>query len=124
MSKIAFDLQKMQDAATGDKKTLNSGIFDVARGLGTTGRPETLYIKLVYFFTWTVGILAIIVLVYGGLMYITAGGDAEKAEKGKKAIIGAVIGMVIVMLSYSAYHYSLDALQGNIPIEAQDITGP
>lgn len=41
--------------------------------------------------------IAIIVLIIGGITYMTAGGDAEKADKGKKLIINAIIGIVIVL---------------------------
>jgi hypothetical protein len=44
--------------------------------------------------------LAIIYLVYGGIMYITAGGDAEKATKGRTAVVNAIIGIVIILLAF------------------------
>lgn len=46
------------------------------------------------------GALAVIYLVYGGILYITAGGDAEKATKGRTALINAIIGIVIILLSF------------------------
>ncbi len=46
------------------------------------------------------GALAVIYLIYGGILYITAGGDAEKATKGRTALINAVIGIVIIALAY------------------------
>lgn len=45
------------------------------------------------------GAIAIIYLFYGGILYITAGGDAEKATKGRTALINAVIGIVIIFLA-------------------------
>jgi len=50
-------------------------------------------------FLWVVGLLAVLYLIYGGVLYITAGGDAEKANKGRTAITNAIIGIVIVMLA-------------------------
>lgn len=41
------------------------------------------------------GILAIIMMVIGGLMYLTAGGDESKAEIGKKIVTYAVIGVIV-----------------------------
>jgi len=46
------------------------------------------------------GAIAVIYLIYGGLLYITAGGDAEKATKGRTALINAIIGIVIIALAY------------------------
>jgi hypothetical protein len=44
--------------------------------------------------------LAVIYLIYGGIIYITAAGNEEKTKAGKNALIGAVIGLVIIFLSY------------------------
>jgi len=52
-----------------------------------------------------VGILAVIYLIYGGIMYVTAGGDAEKANKGRIAITNAIIGIVIIMLALAIYNF-------------------
>ncbi|MCK9368887.1 hypothetical protein M0R04_02820 [Candidatus Dojkabacteria bacterium] len=41
-------------------------------------------------------LVAVGVIVFGGITLITAAGDAEKVEKGSKAIGAAIIGMVIV----------------------------
>ncbi|MCL5407153.1 MAG: pilin [Patescibacteria group bacterium] len=46
------------------------------------------------------GAIAVIYLIYGGLLYITAGGDAEKATKGRTALVNAIIGIVIIALAY------------------------
>jgi hypothetical protein len=45
------------------------------------------------------GIIAVIYLIYGGILYITAGGDAEKATKGRTALVNAIIGIVIIALA-------------------------
>lgn len=46
------------------------------------------------------GLIAVVYLIWGGLLYITAGGDAEKATKGRTAIINAIIGIVIILLAF------------------------
>lgn len=45
-------------------------------------------------------IAAVIVLIYGGFLYITSAGNAANAEKGRTAITNALIGVVIIVLSY------------------------
>lgn len=45
------------------------------------------------------GAIAVIYLIYGGILYITAGGDAEKATKGRTALINAIIGIIIILLA-------------------------
>lgn len=45
-------------------------------------------------------IAAVIVLIYGGFLYITSAGNTDNATKGKTAIMNALIGIVIIVLSY------------------------
>lgn len=40
--------------------------------------------------------IAVIMLIWGGIMYMTAGGNDEKATKARKLIINAVIGIIII----------------------------
>jgi hypothetical protein len=47
-----------------------------------------------------VGALFFAMFVYGGFLYIIAGDNAKNAETGKKTLINAVIGLVIVITSY------------------------
>lgn len=52
---------------------------------------------------WVLAIVAIIAFVYlmmSGISYITAGGDSEKATKARNGIINAIIGIVVVVLSF------------------------
>lgn len=91
---------------------LNKGFFCDRIGLCIgTGTPDVLYTRIVYFLTWGMGIVAVLVLIYGGMLYITAGAEAEKAEKGKKVIIGSVIGIIIIMVSYTVYNTAIGALK-------------
>jgi hypothetical protein len=40
-------------------------------------------------------------LIVGGFWYITSAGNEEQAEKGKTAITNAIIGVIVVLLSYA-----------------------
>lgn len=42
------------------------------------------------------GITAVIIIIVGGFRYITSGGDSAKAASARNAIIGAVVGLVII----------------------------
>ena len=52
---------------------------------------------------WLLGIafgIAVLFLIIGGFWYITSAGNEETAEKGKNTAINAIIGIVIIVLSY------------------------
>lgn len=46
------------------------------------------------------GIVALAAFILGGLVWLTSAGSKEKVEKGKKIIVGALIGLVIVLFSF------------------------
>ncbi len=46
------------------------------------------------------GAIAIVFVIIGGYWYITSGGNEEQAEKGQKTLTNAIIGVVVVILSY------------------------
>lgn len=45
-------------------------------------------------------IAAVVMLIYGGFKYITSAGNTDQATTGKTAIVNALIGIVIIVLSY------------------------
>lgn len=47
------------------------------------------------------GIVTFFFFIYGGFIYLTSGGDPGKASTGQKIIVNAIIGIVIIFLSYS-----------------------
>lgn len=50
--------------------------------------------------------------VYGGAMYLLSFGDKGRVDKGKKAITGAAIGMLIVLMAWTIVNYIANALKG------------
>ncbi len=62
------------------------------------GRNGILY-KVAAILSIIAAIGAVIVIIIAGLMYVTSAGDANKAGSARKAIIGAVIGLVVIGLA-------------------------
>ncbi len=59
------------------------------------------YVSAIYNYALTVaGILAAIMLMAGGLLWLTSGGDASKISKAKTLIGGSVTGLVILFSAY------------------------
>ncbi|GAB4140947.1 MAG: hypothetical protein Fur0024_2650 [Patescibacteria group bacterium] len=48
-----------------------------------------------------VGVLVVLVLIWGGFQYVTAGGSEEKVKAAKKTITNAVIGLVVILLAFA-----------------------
>jgi|WetSurMetagenome_2_1015567.scaffolds.fasta_scaffold591024_1 hypothetical protein len=47
------------------------------------------------------GTLSMLFIIVGGFQYITSGMNEKQAESGKKTLTNAIIGLVIVVLSYT-----------------------
>ncbi len=52
-------------------------------------------------------IIALLWLILGGIKWITSGGDSSKVEGARNQIIAAVIGLVVVFLSYFILNFVL-----------------
>lgn len=69
--------------------------------LTTSSNLKDFIIRIVNFALTFLGLVAVIIVIYGGFMYITAGGEEDKTQTGKKAIQYATIGLLIVMGSFA-----------------------
>ena len=45
------------------------------------------------------GVILVVVIVVAGIMYITSMGNPERVGQAKKTLVGAIIGLIIVVLS-------------------------
>ncbi len=48
-----------------------------------------------------IGVIFLILTIYGGFLWMTSGGDSEKAKKGTGFIKSGVIGVIIIMSAYA-----------------------
>lgn len=56
------------------------------------------------------GIVAFFYVLYGGFMYLTSGGDATGATKGRTMIANALVGIVIIFLSYALVNFFINLI--------------
>jgi hypothetical protein len=57
------------------------------------------------------GILAVSFLIYSGFVYLTSAGNADAAKKGSKGILYAIIGTILLSLSYLIFSAIKNQLQ-------------
>ncbi|MEK7126580.1 MAG: pilin [Patescibacteria group bacterium] len=70
---------------------------------GATGGETTLrglILTIVNYFLGFLGLLAVIMVIYGGVTYVYSAGNDEAIGKAKKIIMYALIGIVIILLSF------------------------
>lgn len=59
---------------------------------------------------YIVGIIAVIMLIIGGIKYVISGGDAKKVTDAKNTILYAIIGLVIAFLAFAIVNFVISAL--------------
>ena len=91
-----------------------SSVGDCQDTNGGTGTLNALLTKVINIFSAIVGVIAVIMIIVGGLQYITSGGDSGKVGKAKTTIIYALVGLVIVALSQLIVHFVLVQAAGVI----------
>lgn len=74
-----------------------------------TGTDGILY-KVSKILAIIAGIAAIIVIVTSGIKYITSGGDSQKIASAKHTLVGALIGLVIIVLAQTIITFVIKRL--------------
>lgn len=51
------------------------------------------------------GIMSVIIIIIGGIMYTTSGGDSGRVKAAKDTVLYAVIGLIVAILSYAIVNF-------------------
>lgn len=99
--------------AQDSKSQIQCGVNQAAGTTGCTpdsGAPKTLgdTIKtIINILSAAVGVIAVIMIIVGGLRFVTSGGNAEAVKSARSTLLYAVIGLVVVALAQVIVHYVL-----------------
>ena len=74
---------------------------NISAATGGEGSFRTLARTIVNFFLYFLGFVATVMIIYGGILYVTSGGQDEQTGKAKKILMYAIIGIVIILLSFA-----------------------
>ena len=82
------------------------GLNETGEGLGFAPRGADfsirgLVIGIVKYLIGLIGVAAIVMILYGGVRWMTAGGSPDKVNKAKKIIINAAIGLAICIAAFA-----------------------
>lgn len=59
---------------------------------------------------YIVGIIAVVMLIIGGIKYVVSGGDSKKVTDAKNTVLYAIIGLVIAFLAFAIVNFVITAL--------------
>ena len=61
---------------------------------------------------YVVGIISVVMLIWGGLRYVISGGDSKKVTDAKNTIMYAIIGLIIAILAFAIVNFVINAIGG------------
>ena len=109
LSLSSYATSSINQVATSAKQQVQQGIND-AGGTANTTSADTLIKNIVNTMLFLVGVLSVIMIIYGGIQYVISAGDSGKVGKAKNTILYAVIGLIVAILSYAIVNFVISQL--------------
>ncbi|MCK5510714.1 hypothetical protein KAI65_04205 [Candidatus Parcubacteria bacterium] len=64
------------------------------------------------------GIIAVVIILYGGFVWMTAAGNDDRVSKAKSIIVAGIIGLIVIMAAFAIVNFVInmtnDALDGDL----------
>ncbi|MDP3964088.1 MAG: hypothetical protein Q8Q20_00295 [bacterium] len=79
-------------------------IRDYGDELGVSGGESSLpdiIVNIIGYVLSFIALIAVIMVIYGGFVWLTSGGNDERIASAKRAISSAIVGIVIVILAWA-----------------------
>jgi hypothetical protein len=75
--------------------------MNFARNLGLAERdPREAAISLIRLIMTFLGLVAVVIMLYGGFIWMTAAGNEDRVETAKKLIGAGIIGLIIILAAF------------------------
>ncbi len=87
---------------------LNSNFGDTT-GLGQADLQDTIG-QLIRVALGFLGVIAVVIILYGGFKWMVAGGNDEKVAEAKRLIIAGIIGLAIILSAYAIASFVISSL--------------
>ncbi|OGY78759.1 MAG: hypothetical protein A3B74_03145 [Candidatus Kerfeldbacteria bacterium RIFCSPHIGHO2_02_FULL_42_14] len=78
--------------------------------LGEVTDPNEIIVNVIKAFLGVLGVLALVIFIYGGLLLLISGGNTEMLSKGKRTLVWAIIGLAIILSSYGILKFVFEKL--------------
>lgn len=92
---------------------LAQGLQPVGAFGGTWGGGLIAGIRvIVNIFLTLAGLIAVVMIVYGGVQYVISRGEEDQAKTAKSTILYAVIGLIVIGLSAAIVNFAIGAIWG------------
>ena len=100
-------------AGAAPKDDICEGVGAAGGGTGCQGSGpsvEDIVKTVVIILSWIVGVAAVVMIIIGGLRYVTSGGDSNSVNSAKNTVLYAVIGLAVAALAQVIVKFVLNKL--------------
>jgi len=106
--------ESSDDEDNGDTTSTGSGDYGLSSVPSDLPQGEIAdtIVRIVQYVLGFVGVILFVMIIYGGILYMTAAGNEEQAKKAKSVLTYAIIGIVIVAFSFIIAEFAINALSG------------
>ena len=67
--------------------------------------PRVAAVNIVKYLMTFLGIIAVVVILFGGFKWMTAGGNEDRVADAKKLIVAGIIGLIIVLAAFAIVQF-------------------
>ena len=85
-----------------------------AFGLGTETNVRQAIINIVQFILGFLGLIAVLIVLYGGFQWMTAAGNEEKVSSARATLTAGLIGLVIILSAYALTQFVITTVRDEI----------
>lgn len=100
-----------------NKTYANSAADLIRKGADSTGQQDTrsagdIAKDVVNIMFFIVGIMAVIMIIWGGIRYVLSAGNSAALTSAKNTIVYAVIGLIVAILAYAIVNFVINTVSG------------
>lgn len=90
---------------------INKGINAVGGGSNTASVDiQGTVLAVVNWLLFAVGVIAVVMLIWGGIKYAASSGDSNKVTSAKNTIMYAIIGLAVAVLAFAIVNFVVNNL--------------
>ncbi len=101
-------------------------VFTINKGQGIEVNGELLSKYIALLFNWLIGAIGVVVVAYmafGGMQWLAAAGSAKGINKAKETIRDSIVGLLLVVSSYTVLYFINPNLVGFNPFKIDEVEG-
>lgn len=92
---------------------INPGLQQIGSVLNlSSADPRVIATQIINIALGLLGTIMVVLILYGGFLYMTSGGEAKKVESAKKVLTNSIIGAVIILSAWAIASFVLQQLFG------------